>query len=85
MTIQQVTRMGDVRESVCVGWERPRCSAPPASAPPRWSLPPHAHHIPTLDRIRYRTQPSAVPSRVQSESLIRSEPVFVQGLNQYQS
>ena len=85
MTIQQVMSMDDVRESVCVRWERPRCSAPHASAPPLWSLPPHAHHIPTLDRIRYRTQLSAVPSRVQSESLIRIEPVLVQGLNQYQS
>ncbi len=72
---QRVMRMDGVRESVCVGWERPRCSAPPASAPPRWSLPPHAHHRPTVDRIRYWTQPSTVLGWVRRKSLIRSEPV----------
>ena len=45
MQVQRVTPMVGVRESVWGGWGRPHCSAVTASAPPRWSLPPHAHHV----------------------------------------
>ncbi len=80
MQVQRVTRIDGVRESVCVGWERPRCSAPPASAPPRWSLPPtHATHS-AEGWIRYRTQPSGVPSWVRHRYLIQPESVPLRAL-----
>jgi hypothetical protein len=83
MQIQRVTRMGGVRESVCVGWERP--TAPQLSRRLRRTGRPHPTHTqyPAVDRIRYQTRTSTVPSRVQCQYLVQPEPVPAQDLRRY--
>ena len=45
MEVQRVTRMIGVRKSVCVRWERPRCSAPSATADAALVAPASAHQV----------------------------------------
>ncbi len=83
MQTQRITRKDGVKRGCVRGWERPRCCAPPASAPPRWSLPPPARHVPahvpTVDQIV-----SGVSTGLdRSEYLIQSRLVLVQVRNAY--
>ena len=45
MHVQRVKQIGGVRESMCVRWERPRCSAPSATADAALVAPASAHQV----------------------------------------